>query len=155
MVIAGAGECGARAALALRENGYEGPVTLIGEEACLPYERPPLSKQAMSAPEASPRTIVAADALAGQRIDFIAGTPAVNLDIAERTVRLGDGRAVPFERLLIATGAVPRRLAPAGSGPRVAYLRTFDDALAIRARHHARRRRRGVGTGRPLVAESR
>ena len=48
MVIVGAGECGARAALALREHGYEGPVTLIGDEPHLPYERPPLSKEAMA-----------------------------------------------------------------------------------------------------------
>ena len=48
MVIIGAGECGARAAFALREAGYAGPVTLIGEEPHLPYERPPLSKAAMT-----------------------------------------------------------------------------------------------------------
>ena len=47
MVIIGAGECGVRAAFALRENGYQGPVTLIGTEKHLPYERPPLSKEAM------------------------------------------------------------------------------------------------------------
>ena len=48
IVIVGAGECGARAAFALRENGYTGPVTLIGDELHLPYERPPLSKTAMT-----------------------------------------------------------------------------------------------------------
>ncbi|TIU21739.1 MAG: ferredoxin reductase, partial [Mesorhizobium sp.] len=47
MVIVGAGECGARAALALREHGYDGPIFLIGEESHLPYERPPLSKEAI------------------------------------------------------------------------------------------------------------
>ena len=47
MVIVGAGECGARAAFALRENGYQGPVTLVGDEVHLPYERPPLSKEAL------------------------------------------------------------------------------------------------------------
>ena len=135
MVIVGAGECGVRAAVALRENGFDGPVTLIGEEAHLPYERPPLSKQAMTAPDMPlARTILDAEGFARLGVDFVGRNPAARLDRAGRAVHLGDGRIVPFDRLLIATGSVPRRLALAGSGPRIAYLRTFDDALAIRAR---------------------
>jgi len=148
MVIVGAGECGARAAVALRENSYAGPVTLIGEEAHLPYERPPLSKAAMTGQDKPlPRTIVGADILAGRGIDFVAANPAVSIDVCEKQVRLRDGSAVPFDRLLIATGSVPRRLALAGSGPRVAYLRTFDDALAIRSRLRPNRRVAIVGGG--------
>ena len=135
MVIVGAGECGARAAVALRENGYDGAITLIGEEAHLPYERPPLCKEAMTGPDAPlAKTIVAAEKLAEYDIRFIGSSPASGIDRAGKTVRLAGGREVSFDKLLIATGSVPRRLPQAGSSPRIAYLRTFDDALAIRAR---------------------
>jgi 3-phenylpropionate/trans-cinnamate dioxygenase ferredoxin reductase subunit len=135
MVIVGAGECGARAAIALRENGFDGPVTLIGEEAHPPYERPPLSKAAMTGPGLPlPRTIVAAEELARSGIEFIGRNRAAEIDPDGRTVRLGRGRDIRFDRLLLATGAVPRRLPLAGSGPRIAYLRSLDDALAIRSR---------------------
>ena len=135
MVIVGAGECGARAAVALRENGYDGAITLIGEEAHLPYERPPLSKEAMTGPDAPlAKTIVAAEKLAEYGIRFIGSSPASGIDRAGKAVRLADGRDVPYDKLLIATGSVPRRLPQAGSNPRIAYLRTFDDALAIHAR---------------------
>ena len=81
MVVVGAGECGARAAVALRENGYDGPVTLIGEEAYLPYERPPLSKEAMTGRETPvARTIVAAVELARLGIEFMGANPAASLD---------------------------------------------------------------------------
>lgn len=134
MIIIGAGESGTRAAFALREAGYDGKVTLIGAERHLPYERPPLSKDAMVDPE--PPTIKAiADGtrLAGQRIDLLGSTSATSIDRANRSIRLSDGSDLAYDRLLIATGAVPRRLPLPGLGPRCAYLRTFDDALAIRA----------------------
>jgi len=68
MVIVGAGECGARAALTLREQGYEGPVTLVGAEVHLPYERPPLSKDAMFG-EHEPviKTVASCERLRGAR----------------------------------------------------------------------------------------
>ena len=133
MVIIGAGECGGRAALALRENGYDGPVTLIGAEQHLPYERPPLSKDAMTGDEHPvARTITTPEQLAERQIDFIGGVRVAGIDRAARTVELSDGRSVPYEKLLIATGSVPRRLPIAPDSPRIAYLRTFDDALAIR-----------------------
>ena len=70
MVIVGAGECGARAAFALRENGYQGPVTLVGEEVHLPYERPPLSKEALHRDEEpEPKWIGLAERFAEQGID--------------------------------------------------------------------------------------
>ena len=148
MVVVGAGECGARAVIALRENSYDGPVTLVGEEAHLPYERPPLSKEAMTGPDAPvARTIVAAEALARLGIEFISANPAASIDTGRKTVRLRDGRILSFDKLLIATGSVPRRLALAGSGPRVAYLRTFDDAQSIRARIGPHRHIAIVGGG--------
>jgi 3-phenylpropionate/trans-cinnamate dioxygenase ferredoxin reductase subunit len=135
MAIVGAGECGGRAALALRDNGYQGPVTLIGAEPHLPYERPPLSKETMIATEAPPPKAIATAAQFRERgINFLGGRRAESIDRAAKSVRVTGGRDISYEKLLLATGAVPRRLALAGEGLRIAYLRTYDDALAIRSR---------------------
>ncbi|WP_246591904.1 NAD(P)/FAD-dependent oxidoreductase [Aminobacter anthyllidis] len=134
MVIIGAGECGTRAAFALREAGYDGAVTLVGAEAHLPYERPPLSKDAMVAPEApSIKAISDAARLTEHRIDLLGATSATSIDRANRSVRLSNGSDLDYDKLLVATGATPRRLPLSGLGQRCVYLRTFDDALAIRA----------------------
>jgi 3-phenylpropionate/trans-cinnamate dioxygenase ferredoxin reductase subunit len=134
-VIVGAGECGIRAAHALRERGFDGSVSLVGSEPHLPYERPPLSKGVMTS-EATPaaRTISEHAALEAVQIDCLVGNPAVRIDRSSRRVELKDGRRLPYDRLLLATGAEPRRLPLAGvSESRVLYLRSFEDALAIRA----------------------
>lgn len=135
MVIIGAGECGGRAALALRDNGYDGPVTLIGDEAHLPYERPPLSKEAMTGADA-PAIKAVADAakLADSRITHLARRIVSEIDRATRTITLSDGEKISYDKLLLATGAQPRRLPLAETLSRAAYLRTFDDALRIRDR---------------------
>ena len=148
MIIIGAGECGGRAALGLRESGYGGPVTLIGEEAHLPYERPPLSKEAMTAAETPPaKTIATAEHLAQQGIAFVSCGPVASVERVGRTVHLADNRVFTYDKLLLTTGAVPRRLPLAGAGPRVAYLRTFDDALAIRKHLGAGRKVAIIGGG--------
>jgi len=111
MIIIGAGECGGRAALGLRESGYGGPVTLIGEEAHLPYERPPLSKEAMTAAETPPaKTIATAEHLAQQGIAFVSCGPVASVEPIGKTVHLADSRVFTYDKLLLATGAVPRRL---------------------------------------------
>ena len=135
MVIVGAGECGARAALTLREAGYGGRVTLIGAEALLPYERPPLSKEAMiGEAEPAPKTVASAERLAAADIRAMLGSPVVAIDRMAHTVALADGVSLAYDRLLVATGAQPRHLPLAGPPDRrIAYLRTFDDALVIRA----------------------
>ncbi len=134
MVIVGAGECGARAAFALRENGYQGPVTLVGEEVHLPYERPPLSKEALHRDEEpEPKWIGLAERFAEQGIDCLTGRSAVAIDRAGKAVRLSDGSTLAYDKLLLATGALPRQLPlAANAGPRCVTLRSFDDALAIR-----------------------
>lgn len=147
MVIVGAGECGTRAALALREAGYDGPVTLLGAEPHPPYERPPLSKDALAG-EAAPRPIVGSDGLAAAGIDFRPGASAAAIDRARRVVTLGDGGEIPYRRLLVATGARPRTLAlPGSDGARVAVLRTLDDAERIRAALGPGRRLAVIGGG--------
>jgi len=148
MVVIGAGECGGRAALALRENGYGGVVTLIGEEPHLPYDRPPLSKATMTSDEAPVMTAIAAQvSLAEQGIAFVSGNPVMDIDRAAKIVRLRDGRHIAYDKLLLATGAIPRRLPLAGPNSRLAYLRTFDDALAIRAHLREGRRIAIIGAG--------
>ena len=136
MVIVGAGEAGARAAMALRENNYAGPITLIGEERHLPYERPPLSKAAMTAADEPVAALILTEAqLAAHGIRHLSGVMVTEIDRARHAVLLDDGSRLPYAKLLLATGARPRRLAIPGAEPEtLLYLRNFSDALALRTR---------------------
>ncbi|AZN97411.1 ferredoxin reductase [Mesorhizobium sp. M9A.F.Ca.ET.002.03.1.2] len=147
MVIIGAGECGGRAALALRDLGYDGPVTLVGDEPHLPYERPPLSKDAMVSDAPEIKAIASDAVLAERSIRHIHSVQAVAIDRAAHLVRLSDGSVLPYDKLLLATGSIPRKLPMPGLGPRCVYLRTFNDALAIRAHLSAGNRIAIVGGG--------
>ncbi|OHV25049.1 ferredoxin reductase [Rhizobium sp. RMa-01] len=131
MVIIGAGESGTRAAFALREAGYSGPVTLVGAEPHLPYERPPLSKTVNGAVQMKP--ICAAEALDAAGITYLKGLSAAKLDTGAGTVGLSDGRALHYERLLLATGARPRRLTCPGAAHALDF-RTHADAETIFSR---------------------
>ncbi|NLS00852.1 FAD-dependent oxidoreductase [Rhizobium sp. P38BS-XIX] len=133
IVVVGAGECGARAALSLRDNGYPHPVTLIGDEVHLPYERPPLSKQMLLAEAFPSAPTVLGDLMLRERaIRHIGETQVGAIHADARNVALSDGRSVAYEKLLLATGAAPRRLANVPPSPRILYLRTIDDAVALR-----------------------
>lgn len=147
MVIVGAGECGGRAALALRDLGYEGPITLVGDEPHLPYERPPLSKEAMTGEAPAIKAIASDEQLAERSIRHIHSVRAIAIDRAAHTVQLSDGSSLPYEKLLLATGSVPRKLPIPGLGRRCVYLRTFNDALAIRAHFGAGNRVAIIGGG--------
>lgn len=131
-VIVGAGECGARAAFALREKGFDGTITLIGNEDHLPYERPPLSKEALVA-GGGPKFVADAERYAAAGIAVLCGRPVIEIDRTARRVLLGDGTAVPYDKLLLATGARPRSLPGTVCGGRIAALRSHDDAARIRA----------------------
>ena len=135
MVVVGAGEAGARAASAFRERGYDGPVTLVGDESHAPYERPPLSKAVMTEEAEAPPFILDEAKLTAQRIVHLAGARGVRIDRDAHMLHLADGRTLHYAKLLIATGASPRRLSvPGADGPHVLTLRSFADALALRAR---------------------
>ncbi|MCX5512700.1 ferredoxin reductase [Kaistia algarum] len=136
MLIIGAGEAGARAAMALRENGFAGTVTIIGDEPHLPYERPPLSKSVLAAESEPAAPFIHTEArLAEQDIAIVHGTEATSIDRAGHTVTTANGAIFPYDRLLLATGAKARRLRLDGAGPdNVLYLRTFREALALRSR---------------------
>ena len=149
IIIAGAGECGVRAAQALRGDGFDGDITLLGEELHHPYERPPLSKQALtSEDEPTAKTIADQTALEQIRVRCLLGQRIVAIDPARQVVDLGDGTTLGYDRLLLTTGATARRL-PNSVDPdrQVLYLRTFDDAQRLRQRLRAGRKLVVIGGG--------
>ncbi|MBB2750285.1 UNVERIFIED_ORG: 3-phenylpropionate/trans-cinnamate dioxygenase ferredoxin reductase subunit [Rhizobium aethiopicum] len=130
-VILGAGECGARAAFALREKGFDGEITLVGAEPLHPYERPPLSKAGSDASD--PKFIAAAEKYAESRIRLLTGLEAKEFDAASRTVTLSDGTTLSYDRLLLATGAAARSFPGVPDGTTfIRSLRTHHDATALR-----------------------
>lgn len=132
MVIVGGGKAGARAAVAFRENAWKGPVTLISDEALAPYDRPPLSKAAiMDEAEPQPTYLLDEGMMASLEVNFLRGSAATAIDRDAKTVTLADGKKIPYDRLLIATGAEPRRLSQAGS-ERALLLRDLADSAEIR-----------------------
>ena len=134
ILIVGAGECGARTALALREEGFAGAITLLGAEAHLPYERPPLSKDVLTGSEAPvPRAIASREQFDAADIAFMPSSHVAAIDRDFRQVRLESGVKLSYDALLLATGATPRRLPLAEASRHCVYLRTYDDAMAIRA----------------------
>ncbi|MGP3936861.1 NAD(P)/FAD-dependent oxidoreductase [Nonomuraea sp. KM88] len=145
VVIVGASAAGLSAAEALREAGCDRPITLIGAEPHLPYDRPPLSKQVLLGQWDADRTVLrTCDQLAG--LDLRLSTEAVALDPDSREITLVDGEHIGYEHLIIATGAQPRRL-PGDGQEGVHYLRTLDDALALRDRLTAESRLVAIGAG--------
>jgi 3-phenylpropionate/trans-cinnamate dioxygenase ferredoxin reductase subunit len=147
IVIVGAGEAGGRAAIELRRRGFDGRITLIGEEIHAPYERPPLSKGTIVEEAApAPQTIGDGGRLSELNVERIAGVAAVAVDPAARAVTLADGRRLGYDALVLATGARPRTL-PLPGAELALTLRTFEDALAIRARMRAASRVLIVGGG--------
>jgi NADPH-dependent 2,4-dienoyl-CoA reductase/sulfur reductase-like enzyme len=134
IIIVGASLGGASAALALREQGYDGELLLIGAEAHLPYERPPLSKAVMLGERDEPDWVAERKTYADQDITVLPGTTVTRIRPGDRMVEAA-GVDHPYDALLLATGASPRRLAVPGADlPGVFTLRTLDDALAIRRR---------------------
>ncbi len=134
IVIVGAGECGARAAFALREKGHEGDITLIGAEPHLPYERPPLSKEGLAG-QLEPKFVADASRYQAAGIQVLTDTPVETIDRDAKTVRLADGRQLSYDRLLLTTGARPRSLPGLSeTSPLIRMLRTHTDAAAIRSK---------------------
>jgi 3-phenylpropionate/trans-cinnamate dioxygenase ferredoxin reductase component len=133
IVIIGAGECGARAAFALREKGFDGQITLVGAEEHLPYERPPLSKEALLH-GLEPKLVSDAAHYADAGIEILTGLSVESIEPAGKTVQLSNGDSLPYDRLLLTTGARPRPF-PGLSGAinRIRTLRTHGDTVAIRA----------------------
>lgn len=132
MVIAGAGKAGARAVVGLREHGWTGPIILVGEEALAPYDRPPLSKSAISE-EAEPEPVYLLDEEMLKSLDatWRSNAAATRINREVKTITLANGEVIAYQKLLIATGAKPRKLSIAGA-ERAIMLRDFSDTLRLR-----------------------
>ena len=134
-LIVGASLTGAKAAETLREEGFEGRVVLVGSETERPYERPPLSKEYLRG-EADGRPYVHDEAFYAEHdIDLRLGRTAVSLNAETGEVALDDGTRLRYDKLLLTTGAEPRKLQITGADlDDVLYLRTVEDSDALRQR---------------------
>ena len=133
IVIVGASMAGGRAAEAIRAAGYEGPVTLLGDEPVQPCERPPLSKEFLRGEQAISKAFLRPEEWYRENdIELMLDVRAQSVSVRDHTVSLADGAVLPWEKLLFATGARPRLLsAPGGDAPGVLTLRRIEDAIAI------------------------
>jgi 3-phenylpropionate/trans-cinnamate dioxygenase ferredoxin reductase subunit len=135
-IILGASLAGAKAAEELRERGFDGKVVLVGTEVERPYERPPLTKDYLRSESEREKAYVHPERFYDEHdIELEAGVTATAIDPGSSTVALDDGRELPFDRLLLTTGAQPRQIPVAGADlDGVYYLRTLDDCDALRLR---------------------
>jgi len=149
VVIVGGGQAGGVAAASLREQGYGGPIVLVAEEPVGPYQRPPLSKNFLAGQMRAEQLQLKPGAFYAERgIELLLGTRAEAIERAARTIRLGNGSALSYSKLLLATGSRPRRLSLPGAGlAGIHYLRTLADAEAIRSEMGPGRRVVVVGGG--------
>jgi 3-phenylpropionate/trans-cinnamate dioxygenase ferredoxin reductase component len=148
IVIVGGGLAAGKAAEGLRDGGFAGRVVLVGREPHLPYERPPLSKgYLMGNDELESAFVHPASWYDDQDVDLRLGSSASAVDLEGHTVTVA-GERLGYDRLLIATGATPRRLASADeSGAPVAYLRTIEDSDRLKASLQQGRRVTVIGGG--------
>jgi 3-phenylpropionate/trans-cinnamate dioxygenase ferredoxin reductase component len=148
-VIVGASLAGANAAVTLRDEGADGAVIMIGAERELPYERPPLSKTYLRGEAPFEKALVRPSTFYAEHgIEMMLGTRVVRVDTTQRVVELEDQRRIPFDTLLLATGARNRVLSTPGGGLEGIYsLRTIHDADRIRAEMRPGRRAVVVGMG--------
>ncbi len=149
IVIIGAGQGGVSTADYLRREGFKGSIQLAGEEADLPYQRPPLSKQALSG-EKSPDNIVirGIDYYEKHNIDLRLGLRAERIDRNAKKVAFADGTILPYDYLVLATGARPRTIGlPGGDLPGILDLRTLSDLRALLPALEERRRIVVIGGG--------
>lgn len=132
VVVVGASLAGLRAVEALRRDGYEGRLVLVGDEPHLPYDRPPLSKELLAGEWEPDRAALRRAPYEDLDLDWRLERRAVRLDLGRRAVELHDGERLDFDGLVVATGAAPRTLRGAPPLAGVFTLRTLDDCLAIR-----------------------
>lgn len=135
VLVAGAGQAGARVAEGLRAGGHRGRIVVVGEEVHAPYERPPLSKELLLGERVPADLAVVSPAdWSALGVDTRLGVRVLGFDRPRGEARLSDGTTVGFDVAVVATGGRPRRLAvPGAEDPRVRVLRGLDDALALAA----------------------
>ena len=134
MVIIGAGHAAGQAAASLRQEKYEGAITIIGDEPHIPYQRPPLSKQYLSGEQAIDRVYLRPQKFYDDKdVTLKLGITATAIDRAAKSISLDNGETVSYDKLIIATGSRPRKLNIEGSDlGGIHYLRTIADVDAIR-----------------------
>jgi 3-phenylpropionate/trans-cinnamate dioxygenase ferredoxin reductase subunit len=134
IVVVGASLAGIRTAEALRRQGYDGRLALVGDEPHRPYDRPPLSKEVLRGSRTPEQlALVKPEAFDALRLDLHLGARASSLDLAARRVHLEGGRELAYDGLVVATGARARTMPGAPPLAGIHVLRTLDDALALRA----------------------
>lgn len=134
IVIVGTGLAGGTAAGELRERGFDGEIVLVGSGQHRPYALPPLSKAVLLGEAEEPDWVHESDFYADKDIDLRTGTDIRELHLGERAVVDGDGNRIPYDRLVLATGAAPRTLpVPGGDLNGLHTLRTWEDSLTLRA----------------------
>ena len=147
-VIVGAGLAGAKAAETLRREGFDGRLTLIGDEPERPYERPPLSKDYLRGETMDAPYVHEATFYRDNDIELLTSTRVTGIDLGLRELLLEGDRHLGYDRLLLATGAVPRRLdVPGGKLDGIHYLRTLPDSARIGERIESGQRLVVVGSG--------
>ncbi|MGB0906912.1 MAG: NAD(P)/FAD-dependent oxidoreductase [Maricaulaceae bacterium] len=134
-IIVGASHAAAQACISLRQGGWDGDITVIGDEAHLPYHRPPLSKDFLSGGKSLDEILIRPEAAyATAKVTMKLGTRVENIDRAAKTVTTDKDETLSYDKLILATGARIRRLPVPGEDlDNVFYLRDTDDVLAIKA----------------------
>ncbi len=134
VIIIGAGQAGAQTAISLRQLGFDGAISLLGDERAPPYQRPPLSKKFMTGEMDVERTYIRSAAYyAKSSVDLRTGVEVTGIDRVAKTVSSDDGAVLPYDWCVICTGTRARRLDLPGSDLEgVFYLRTLEDSLRIR-----------------------
>ena len=134
MVIIGCGQAGGQAAASLRQEKYEGPITMIGQEPYIPYQRPPLSKQYLSGEQEKEKLNLRQESFYSEKeINLMLETSVLSLNPHKKELQLEKGETVTYDKLLIATGGRPRKLEVDGNTLKgIHYLRNIDDVDAIK-----------------------
>jgi len=135
IVIIGAGQAGQQAVQSLRSEGFKGAITMVGDEAYPPYQRPPLSKAYLLGSFERPRLFLKPDSFYEESgCKLLLSTSARAIHRADRTVELTDGRLLAYDKLLLATGARVRKLrCPGADLPGIHYLKTIADVDGLQA----------------------
>ncbi len=149
IVIVGAGQTAAQAVETLRKRGHRAPITVVGDENLLPYQRPPLSKKYLAGAMERDRLLIRhAEHYHNHGVELRLGFPATRIDRAAHRVEIADGSHLEYSRLLLATGSNARQLTvPGAELAGVHYLRTVADVDRLRGEFHAGRHGVVIGGG--------
>src|SRR5262249_8163653 len=132
IAIIGAGQAGAQAVASLRAEGFGGAITMIGDETVLPYQRPPLSQAYLHGKLERERLFLKPEAFyAESKVELVLGVAVAKIDRGNKLVTLTDGRVLPYDKLLIATGTRVRPILVPNAGLNgIYYLRSIADVDA-------------------------